>query len=101
MTNVKEAAKLCDQGKALPSMRASGRIETVPSIFAILVLSALEICEARLSSASLNCCDDQVNRFDSISLVQQLPFEAGQMERGTPGNNYTRTFKESCLDINF
>ena len=41
-----------------------------------------------MSSASLNCCDDQVIRFDSISFVQHVPpdddDDEGQIDSGTP-----------------
>ena len=58
----------------------------LPSILAIFVLREVEIWEALLSNASLNCCEDQANRFDSISLVQQVPAVEGHIDRGTPAN---------------
>ena len=60
----------------------------LPSIFAIFALRVIEIWEALLSSASLNCCDDHVIRFDSISFVQHVPpdddDDEGQIDSGTP-----------------
>ena len=57
----------------------------LPSIFAVLARREVEICDALLSKANLNCCDDHDKRFSSISRVQHVPRsdDDGQMDKET------------------